>query len=510
MNANNENPSIINENYEYCPPKADAMIHSLRAFGYDLGMAIADLIDNSIFAKASNIWIGYCWNDGEPWVRIMDDGRGMTEQSLVDAMTLGSTSPLDERDPADLGRFGLGLKTASFSQCKLVAVSTKTSEGTMSTRFWDLDFVERSKEWNLGKIPSDKVKSLFQPLEDMQKGTVVVWNNLDRISNSDNKSENDHERYFLMKFLYVKEYLEMVFHQYLDGKNKIRIFIGSSECKPWDPFLKKNSFTNELSAEKYEDKRVSISPFILPHISNRSDEENEKGGGPKGWNAQQGFYVYRNKRMIVSGGYLDLDLKAEEHYKLARIKIDITNDMDHEWSIDVRKAVASPPDRLKAELLRIARATRQKASDVYRARIGGGGNKKKSSFNAEDVWLKIRTGEKIAYKLNLNNPVLRHLLTEVSPKKEWIKNFCHLIETTVPHRLIIMDGLEHEDCHVDIPRNIDPPPDGLLDICRELYSSKINTGYSHDEAADSVCCVEPFSAHPTYRAMLDGLIERQL
>src|SRR3990172_4008393 len=104
------------DNFEECPPRADAMIHSLRAFGYDLGMAIADLIDNSIFAGAKNIWVKYAWNDGKPWIRIMDDGIGMTEESLVEAMRLGTQSPLEERDSKDLGRFGLGLKTASFSQ----------------------------------------------------------------------------------------------------------------------------------------------------------------------------------------------------------------------------------------------------------------------------------------------------------------------------------------------------------------------------------------------------------
>ncbi len=483
------------------------MIHSLRAFGYDLGMAIADLIDNSIFAEASNVWVRYDWNDGDPWVRVVDDGNGMTEKRLVDAMTLGSTSPLEERDPADLGRFGLGLKTASFSQCKLVTVATKTSDGSESVRFWDLDFVEKVKEWKLGKVPEDKVKPLLEPLNDLDKGTAVVWKELDRIVDKGDGADHDPQEAFLVRFLYVKEYLEMVFHQYLEGRNKLKIIVGAAECKPWDPYLTNNDFKQELSAEKYEDSRVSVLPYVLPHVSNRSSEENEKGGGPKGWNAQQGFYVYRNKRMIVSGGYLDFDLKPEEHYKLARIKIDITNDMDHEWLIDVRKAVASPPDRLKAELLRIARVTRQKASDVYRARTGGGGSRRNVADNTDDVWLKKASGEKIVYKLNLKNPVLKQLIDQVSPGKEWTRNFCHLIESTVPHRLIIMDGIEHEDCHVDLPGNVNPPPVGLMRMCRELYDLKIDQGCTHEDSVDIACCIEPFNSHPAYRAMLDSIVE---
>ncbi len=253
MKRNNQDNFFNTDNYEDCPPKADAMIHSLRAFGYDLGMAIADLIDNSIFAKASNVWVQYDWNEGDPWVRVLDDGRGMKEKKLVEAMTLGSTSPLENRAPADLGRFGLGLKTASFSQCKLVTVGTKTSDGSESIRFWDLDFVEEVKEWKLGKKPEEKVNSLLNPLRELDSGTAVVWKELDRIVDKGDGTAHDPKDSFFVRFLYVKEYLEMVFHQFLESrKNKLKIFVGAAECKPWDPYLNNNEFRQELSAEKYE------------------------------------------------------------------------------------------------------------------------------------------------------------------------------------------------------------------------------------------------------------------
>lgn len=98
------------EEFEDCSPRADSLIHSLRAFGYGLGMAIADLIDNSIFAESQLITIDYDWNDADPWIRIMDDGTGMSEKELLNAMKFGSSSPLEVRDPKDLGRFGLGMK----------------------------------------------------------------------------------------------------------------------------------------------------------------------------------------------------------------------------------------------------------------------------------------------------------------------------------------------------------------------------------------------------------------
>ena len=361
----------VNNNFEECPPRADAMIHSLRAFGYDLGMAVADLIDNSIFAGAKNVLVSYSWNDGNPWVRVTDDGSGMQEEYLVEAMRLGTKSPLEKRDPEDLGRFGLGLKTASFSQCKLLSVWTKTCDGKPAMRFWDLDQVQSSRSWLLGKVPPKDSRALLVPVHEHESGTVVLWQNIDRVVDRFGGVNDKPENMFLERFLSVKEYLEMVFHQYLESRsNRITVTVGTALCEPWDPYLRTNHFTQELSSEKYEDSRVSVVPYVLPHVSKRSTPENMHGGGPKGWNAQQGFYIYRNRRMIVSGGYLDFDLKAEEHYKLARIRVDIPNDMDHEWSIDVRKAVAIPPDRLRGELLRIAKATRQKAAEVYRARTG--------------------------------------------------------------------------------------------------------------------------------------------
>ncbi|MDD5126732.1 MAG: ATP-binding protein [Dehalococcoidales bacterium] len=493
--------------YEDCAPRADALVHSLRAFGYDLAMAIADLVDNSIFAGASNVWVSYAWNNSDPWVSILDDGRGMTEQSLVEAMRLGSKSPLEARDPQDLGRFGLGLKTASFSQCKIVTVFTKTTDGAESVRFWNLDYLQSSKEWKLGRSPAKNVWSLLKPLKNLKSGTLVLWQNLDRSIERDPATGHVAETSFLERFLYVKQYLEMVFHQYLENrKGKLNIYVGEALCEPWDPYLKSNDFTQELSSEKYEENRVSAIPYVLPHVSKRNELENVRGAGPKGWNAQQGFYVYRNKRMIVSGGYLDFDLKAEEHYKLARIRVDITNDMDHEWSIDVRKAVATPPDRLKGEMLRIARVTRQRASEVYRTRTGVA-RKKRADDKANNIWLRRQAGDKIIYKLNTENPVLKQILSEVNLEKKWVKKLFHVIETSVPHRLIIMDGRDNEDCHVDLPEQLIPPPDGLLDICRELYQQKIDQGRSHEEAVDIICSIEPFDSHPLYRAFLDKLIE---
>jgi hypothetical protein len=278
--------------------------------------------------------------------------------------------------------------------------------------------------------------------------------------------------------------------------------LGAAKCQPWDPYLRKNDFTQELSSEKYEDSRIAIIPYVLPHISKRSEAENNEGGGSKGWNAQQGFYVYRNHRMIVSGGYLDFNLKAEEHYKLARIKVEITNDMDHEWSIDVRKAIATPPERVRGELLRIAKATRQRAADIYRARTGSV-RPRGILRETDSVWTKKKTGERITYKINRENSVLKVILSEVKVSADWVKKLFYVIENTVPHRLIIMDGLEHEDCHAFVTTDQNSLPDELLDICFQLYSQYRDERKTHEQAVDLICGIDIFSTHPGYRAHLD-------
>ncbi len=492
-------------NYEEVPPRADALIASLRAMGYGLPMAIADLIDNSVSAKAKNVWIDYHWAGPDSWIRILDDGLGMTEKRLKEAMRLGSQSPNEDRSPEDLGRFGLGLKTASFSQCKMLTVHTKTPNGEISTRFWDLDHIEQSKRWELGSGVSEDTKGLLSRLDDLPHGTIVLWQKLDRVI-EDSEEDDAVRDIFYEKFLLgVKPYLEMIFHRYLSPPINLSVNVGRDKLKPWDPYLSSNPFTQPLAPEKYEDGTVKLVPYVLPHVSKRSFLENSTGGGPNGWNSQQGFYVYRNKRLIVPGGYLDLQLLPEEHYKLARIKLDINNTMDREWKIDVRKATAIPPDRLRPVLEKVARATRKEAAEVYRARIGPARPcKNKQTY---DIWQKKKIGDKITYGINKNNEVIKKILEEIDPPNSWIRKLFSVIESTVPHRLIIMDNAENEDCHVDFPPEINKPDDALIQLCKEFYQKQRAEGKTHEQAVDIITAIEPFNTHIAYRAALDALEE---
>jgi hypothetical protein len=153
FNANDISESM----YDIAEPRASAMIESLRAFGYNVQTAISDLMDNSISAGAGNVWLSFCWDGANSHISIQDDGHGMTEAQLISAMRPGSQSPLDEREANDLGRFGLGLKTASFSQCRRLTVASRSKDHVIAIRRWDLDYVNQVDEWRLLRTPAEGV-----------------------------------------------------------------------------------------------------------------------------------------------------------------------------------------------------------------------------------------------------------------------------------------------------------------------------------------------------------------
>lgn len=476
---------------ETTPPSAKALVLSMRAMGYQLHTALADLIDNSIFAKAKNIQISWGWDDGNPWIMIFDDGKGMTEAELREAMKPGGQSPEDTRDLEDLGRFSLGLKTASWSQCKLMSVMSKTSAGDVSTRQWDLGVVEKHDRWDL-IVDLDTVTKLkmHRRLDVVSSGTVILWEKLDRIIGEGDASEQYLEDSFNEKFTgTVLPHLQMIFHQFLTGKDAISMKVGNTRCIPWDPFLTEFTSVEERPTETFG--QVVVTPYIMPHSSNLTMSELQKAQGPWGWLAQQGFYVYRNKRMIIAGGYLGLidengkHFEAKDQYRLCRIKVDIPNDLDHEWDLDVKKAQASPPLRLRREFERLARSTREKSSQVYRRRSIA--RKLPGESAKADIWHRRKIGEKIVYKVNRESPAIVHLCESAELSKTHLNALLHLIERTVPYRGITIDNNEITDSTVDLPDNIEKPPPALVELAVEVAKKEIKRGKQPKNAVDFVC-----------------------
>jgi hypothetical protein len=443
------------------------MIESLRAHGYTLSTALADIIDNSIAAKCRNLWMRFQWNDGDPWITITDDGEGMSEVELVNAMRLGSTSPLELRDPGDLGRFGLGLKTASFSQARRLTVASLRAGGRCVLRRWDLDHLAQPhvKGWQLLKSAHPDTGSRIEEIRKrrLESGTVILLENLDRVFSRDKDQPNDvAEDHWVSEVARVREHLEMVFHRFLSDTSRsgFRIFLNGARLNPWDPFC---SSENATQAEPEDSNRdlggiVRVKGFILPHRDRfdpddkvRSMKLHHAAAGPAGWNAQQGFYLYRNRRLIIPGDWLGLGpgqsgWKKEEHYKLARIQVDIPNSMDHEWQIDVKKSSAIAPPALRSWMTGLAKTVREKAKEVYAYRGGRTIRGNRQTTEQPNPWTSNRRSDgTFSYRIDRKHQLFKALVSRVPPGSEKeLETLFRLIEETVPVQRIWIDTADNQ------------------------------------------------------------------
>lgn len=482
----------VHAEYEHARPNAAPLMQSLRAFGYDICTAIADLIDNSITAGADKVSVQFEWNDGKPWIAISDNGYGMSEHELYEAMKMGSKNPLDLRDEHDLGRFGLGLKTASFSQCTRFTVVTKTKDSKVSLRCWDLDIVASENDWILLKEGSADVQSIYKPFFEINKsGTIVVWENLDKII-PDNYIENkEYQSAFLSYANDVKEHISCVFSSFMHGKNKIIFDINGNIIHGWDPFMSDHNFTSKYTEYLYVNgKEVVVKSYILPHSDKLSAEEFDENKGPKGWNGQQGFYIYRNNRLILYGGWLIPGMHNLEQYRLARIRIDIGNSTDSEWKIDVKKSVAVPHISIRGEIERIAKAARNESAKIFRHR--GKKLARKVKDETTYVWHQNVRNNKLGYAINKEHPLIKKLL-EGSNARD-IKALLNLIEETVPVPMIISDYTERTD-------EMRQPYEGmgsesLKGLMEDTYERYLQRGKKPEDAIEQIASMEPFMYYP--------------
>lgn len=235
-----------------------------------------------------------------------------------------------------------------------------------------------------------------------------------------------------------------------------------------------------------DNKEIKIKTYILPHVNKLTVEEYAKIGGPRGWTDQQGFYVYRNNRLIVSGDWLLNNMQKKEQYKLARIRVDITNSMDEEWGIDVRKSIAVPPVAIQSEMKRIANIAQRESSKIYKHR----GKKIARSINKEEsfIWHQNIKYGKIGYKINRDHILIKTLIAGSQGKE--IKKLLELIEETIPIPMIISDYSENSE-------KLRNPYEGKEtdkydEILENLFNLYIQNGFSPNESLSNIANSEPF------------------
>lgn len=485
------------------------MVEALRGLGYTTATALADLIDNSISALATKVEIDFHWNGTHSWIRISDNGRGMTDHELESAMRIGDRNPLDARASGDLGRFGLGLKTASFSQARRLTVASRSQSESSCLR-WDLDVLasDRSGNWSLLEGVHPGSEDRFSTSVTGNTGTVVLWEHLDRIVTPGFGQQD-----FLDLIDQVDGHLGMVFHRYLDHTGKgIEISLNGRKTKVWDPFLLVHSATwrsPEVEIGTGHAKALAQG-FVLPHKDRLTEKEYVGAGGPEGWASHQGIYIYRGRRLLVAGSWLGLgrgrSWSKDESHRLARIRVDINNGADADWKIDIRKSSAQPPVAMKDQLTKLAEDVRDRARKVYLHRA-----QPKSSLRSGEALTPVWTSENLPtgrrYRVDRQHPAITSLTDEGGELGKRVEVLLRVLEETIPVQRIWLEAAETGE-HAKGGFTAEDE-ESVSEVLSVLYRNLVlRKGLAPEAAKAQLLRTEPFDLHPDLVARLPDKLSK--
>lgn len=362
-------------------PSAKRLIRSLRDIGYEFVDAVADIVDNSVEAQATIISINLKFEGEDSYLTIADNGVGMASKDIQEALRFGSNRAYDDSD--DLGRYGLGLKTASLSQCERLTVSARRGEerARINSYCWDLDHIEQTNRWEILKIESDELKDeVWRHLHETT-GTVVTWDRLGRLLGYKYPSGEYARKQAEQMAENLKLHLGMVFHRFLSGEiqgKRIAIYVNDERVTPWDPYSRGEKHTQKLEPILIPLDfgegiyNVKVQPYILPPQSlYSSTRAHLQASGPGKWNKQQGLYIYRSNRIIQAGGWSGLRT-SDEHTKLVRIAVFIPSQLDELFQVNVAKKHLTLPRELRSVLLKEIQPIIHRAQEVYRDKLVSG------------------------------------------------------------------------------------------------------------------------------------------
>ena len=420
-------------------PYASSLIEGLRDFGYSIETALADIIDNSITAEASCVELIADSTGAEPWIAVVDNGKGMTEADLIEAMRPGSRNPLDERQETDLGRFGLGMKSASFSQCRALYVVSRR-DGKTSCAAWDLDEVSNVNKWELALFDEPNFPAMDYLDGD---GTAVIWQKLDRLDGGYRQNTDERTKIINAALALAERHLRLVFHRFLEGsKPRLVISINGRSLRPIDPFASNNAARQLDPAEelKLSKGTIQIQCVTLPHLKKMTKSEWDEVGGVEGHLKSQGLYIYRADRLIIAGSWLGL-AKASELTKLCRVCVDIPNSMDADWKIDVKKASAQLPPVVRKRLRLVVERFVGTSKRTYRRR-----GRKLVEEQHTPMWNRVQKDSSIIFKPNILHPVFEEFQETLTPDQ--VKAFLNcltLLGASLPVETLYADMMGAED-----------------------------------------------------------------
>ena len=432
------------------PPQPSILLESLRNMGYTLKSAIADIVDNSITANATSISIQYRGiYQGSPWLAICDNGDGMNREQLFQSMKFGSRAYHQERrGNNDLGRFGLGMKTASISQCRKLTVFS-WQNGQVSAFCWDLDNIDET--WQIGELSEDEIKH-HHILKEIQKslkfsiaskGTIVLWEKLDRDGAKSDKSFNTCMNE-------AREHIALVFHRFMESepgyKQVITFDMNTNIISPRTPFgPEKNPNRHILNHAQFTCNGfiVKYQPYLLPREVDSSPAEYAFYAGREGYVQNQGFYVYRNRRLIERATWFKKH-KKEHKTQLLRIRIDIPAELDEYWEIDVRKSQTTPPSEIQSRVSMIVEQAMEEARGFWDT------SHRNIATRARDftpAWSINQPRPNIYdYSINKEHAIYKHISSQLNREgKQLLRYYLHLLAKSFPYERYYSNRCQNAD-----------------------------------------------------------------
>jgi hypothetical protein len=447
-------------------PDPKSHIKTLMRIGYTMSSAVSDILDNSITANSKNIKIYSLLGLKEINLSIVDDGDGMTPEELIHNMKIGCKNPSDNRSRGDLGRFGSGMKTASFSQARRLTVISKQKGKALCAAIWDIDRIENENTWCLEILDETEIKS--HPLilidELKESGTQVIWEKLSCLNKTNHSLDN--ETIMASNLSDLGEYIALHFHKFMDGKNKINFSVNNSLLQAIDPFMTRASGYQEGRSEKLRCKGgyIEINTHVLPHFKRMNDNSLERLGGANGIVQNQGLYIYRENRLINAGGWLGL-AKTSQLGALARVEVNVPSALDHEWSTDVKKASLQLPPRIKKELKKFLSDPIKRSKRVYTYRGKEDQANKYWNINENQI------NKTISYQISSDNALLSEIFNTLPKEKQsQLINYLGQLAENLPLNHIYQKMS-------DSPREISQEnvTDALLEsILSRVFEEKIN------------------------------------
>ncbi|WP_159802746.1 ATP-binding protein [Arthrobacter zhaoguopingii] len=473
-------------------------MESMRAVGYTLETAVADIIDNSITADATEVDLIFAAQP-EPHVALVDNGSGMSAAVARNAMRLAGLNSRDHRAANDLGRFGLGLKTASISQCRDLVVVTK-QDGVLSGYRWDLDYLMETKSWSLLELSEDECRALpgFSALDKHESGTLVLWRKLDQLE----ATVGDLEAGLNAHMVGVRKHLALVFHRFLAGEHgkKLAIAINFRPIEGADPLLQNHKATLPGPIEKIdvEGEMIELRPYTLPHLNKLSTADRERAQVEGSMRDSQGFYIYRQKRLVIWGTWFRIAPK-QELGKLARVRVDVPNSLDHLWALDIKKAQAVPPPSIQRRLRQVATNIIAPSRRVheYRGRRTNDGKQAR-------LWNVYDDRNSFRYEINRDHPAVIALATQPVGGGESVDALLRLLERSFP-----VDDVYNRMGQDQTQLDSKTPDDELALLASSLWESLQGT-LTAEVFVESMANSEPFDSNPKSRRILQETVKENV